>query len=212
MEQRAELRRAAIETVDRPVPAETVEGYEARIAQLEREVRRLQPYQQMAVIDHLTQIFNRRYFDSRLEEEVARMSRRGFPFCVALVDLDHFKRINDTRGHRIGDLVLREFAHFLKQNLRRIDVVCRIGGEEFAIIMPDTDITAGLVIMQRVLEKLLHHPFTIPNHPPIQISFSCGIVSNALSFKDHLAIVDEADQALYEAKRSGRSQIMARNC
>jgi two-component system cell cycle response regulator len=212
MDQGVALRRPTATPAERPAAAEAVEGYEKRIAQLEREVRRLRPYKQMAVIDHLTQIFNRRYFDSRLEEEVARMSRRGFPFCVALVDLDHFKRINDTHGHRVGDLVLREFAHFLTQNLRRIDVVCRIGGEEFAVIMPDTDITAGLVIMERILEKLLHHPFTIQNHPPIQISFSCGIVSNALSFKNHSAIVDEADQALYEAKRSGRSQIMARNC
>ncbi len=212
MEQGTALKKPANTAPERPAPADAVQGYKKRIADLEREVRQLRSYKQMAVIDHLTQIFNRRYFDTRLEEEVARMSRQGFPFCVALLDLDHFKHINDTHGHCIGDVVLREFARFLRQNLRRVDVVCRIGGEEFAIIMPDTDITAGLVIMQRILQKLVGHPFTIHGHPPIQISFSCGIVSNALSFKDHHAIVDEADQALYEAKRNGRSQIMARNC
>ncbi|MDX1763298.1 MAG: GGDEF domain-containing protein [bacterium] len=189
-----------------------VSHYEARIDQLEREVRTLKTYKKMAVIDHLTGIFNRRYFDTRLEEETARMSRRGLPFSVALVDLDHFKQINDTHGHGVGDMVLREFAHYLKNNLRRVDVVCRVGGEEFAVIMPETDITAGLVIMERILAKLLHHPFNIQQLPEIGVSFSCGLVSNCQSFMDTGEILDMADQALYEAKRSGRSRVMARCC
>ena len=189
-----------------------ISHYEARIDQLEREVRTLRTYKKMAVIDHLTGIFNRRYFDTRLEEETARMSRRGLPFSVALVDIDHFKQVNDTHGHGVGDLVLREFAHYLKNNLCRVDVVCRIGGEEFAVIMPETDITAGLVIMERILEKLLEHPFNIQQLPEIGVSFSCGLVSNCQSFMDTGEILDVADQALYEAKRSGRRQVMARCC
>jgi two-component system cell cycle response regulator len=189
-----------------------VKHYEARIDQLEREVRTLKTYKKMAVIDHLTNIFNRRYFDTRLEEETARMSRKGFPFSVALIDIDHFKKVNDTFGHQIGDLVLREFANYLKNNLRRVDVVCRIGGEEFAVIMPETDITAGLSIMERILEKLIQHPFTIQQISDIQLRFSCGIVSNSKSFLDTGQILDAADEALYEAKRNGRSQVMARSC
>ena len=189
-----------------------IDYYEKRIAHLEKQVRILKPYKQMAVIDHLTHIYNRRYFDTRLEEEIARMSRRGFPFCVAILDLDHFKKINDTYGHRIGDLVLKKFALFLKQNLRRVDVVCRIGGEEFAVIMPETDITAGLVIMERILEELLIQPFSIQNHNRIPVSFSCGLVSNCQSFMDTSQILEIADQTLYSAKRAGRSQVMARCC
>ncbi len=188
-----------------------IEYYEEKIARLEREVRRLRPYQKMAVIDHLTSIYNRRYFDTRLEEEIARMSRKGFPFCVCILDLDHFKTINDNYGHGMGDLVLREFAHLLKKNLRRLDVVCRIGGEEFAVIMPETDITAGLLILERILEKVTSQPFVIQKQS-IRISFSGGIVSNTQSFMDHHQILEVADQALYEAKRSGRNQIMARCC
>ncbi len=186
--------------------------YEEKIKRLEREVRALRPYKKMAVIDHLTHIFNRRYFDNRLEEEIARMSRQGFPFCVAIVDLDHFKRINDTHGHQVGDQVLRMFAKFLKKNLRRVDVVCRIGGEEFAVIMPDTDITAGLAIMERILQQLLLQPLSIPSHSSVDVSFSCGIVSNCQSFMKNGEILEVADQALYEAKRNGRSQVMARCC
>ncbi len=186
--------------------------YEEKIAKLEREVRALRPYKKMAVIDHLTHIFNRRYFDNRLEEEIARMSRQGFPFCVAMVDLDHFKKINDTHGHQIGDQVLRQFAQFLKKNLRRVDVVCRIGGEEFAVIMPDTDITAGLTIMERILQRLLRKPLPIPSQLPVAVSFSCGIVSNCQSFMQNGEILEVADQALYEAKRNGRKQVMARCC
>jgi len=186
--------------------------YEDKIARLEKEVRALRPYKKMAVIDHLTHIFNRRYFDSRLDEEIARMSRKGFPFCVAIVDLDHFKKINDIHGHQVGDQVLRKFAQFLKKNLRRVDVVCRIGGEEFAVIMPDTDITAGLVIMERILQRLLKQPLTIPSHSPVEVSFSCGIVSNGHSFMKNGEILEVADQALYEAKRTGRSRVMARCC
>lgn len=189
-----------------------ISRYEARIDQLEREIRTLRTYKKMAVIDHLTGIFNRRYFDTRLEEETARMSRRGHPFSVALVDIDHFKQINDAHGHGVGDMVLREFAHYLKNNLRRVDVVCRIGGEEFAVIMPETDITAGLAIMDRILEKLVKHPFNIQQLPEINVSFSCGLVSNCQSFMDTAEILDVADQALYEAKRSGRSQVRARCC
>ncbi len=186
--------------------------YKEKIARLEREVRALRPYKKMAVIDHLTHIFNRRYFDSRLEEEIARMSRKGFPFCVAIVDLDHFKKINDTHGHQVGDQVLRKFAQFLKKNLRRVDVVCRIGGEEFAVIMPDTDITAGLVIIERILQRLLQQSLPISSHSPVDVSFSCGIVSNCHSFMKNGEILEVADQALYEAKRNGRSQVMARCC
>ncbi len=189
-----------------------IDNYEKRIALLEKQVRHLKPYKKMAVIDHLTHIFNRRYFDTRLEEEIARMTRRGFPFCVAILDLDHFKRINDTYGHGIGDLILRDFANFLTTNLRRVDVVCRIGGEEFAVIMPETDITAGLAIMERILEELINHPFSVKQYNHIHISFSCGIVSNSQSLMGTSEVLEVADQALYEAKRGGRRQVMARCC
>ena len=107
--------------------------------------------------------------------------------------------------------MLQEFAGFLKKSVRRVDVVCRIGGEEFAVIMPETDITAGLAIMERILKRLLEHPLSIPNHNPISISFSCGIVSNSQSFTDVNKTLEIADQTLYEAKRSGRSMVMARS-
>ena len=184
--------------------------YEERIAALEAEVRALRPYKRMAVIDHLTGIFNRRYFDHRLGEETARMRRKGFPFCVALIDLDHFKRINDTHGHKTGDRVLVSFARFLQANLRRVDVICRIGGEEFGVIMPETHITAGLAIVERLLGRLLERPLPVEGGPAVAVSFSCGIVSNGHSLTDTDRLFEVADQALYAAKRSGRSRVMAR--
>src|SRR3954466_2137039 len=152
-----------------------LEELERRNQLLEAEVERLRVYKDYAYTDPLTEIPNRRFYYERLLQEIARARRGNHVLALALVDLDLFKAINDEVGHRGGDQVLKFFSQFLRVNLRQEDVVCRIGGDEFAIIMPDTTPEKASVFFDRVKHKLDQLELAIDGRRAITLSFSCGL-------------------------------------
>ncbi len=157
-----------------------------------------------ATIDDLTGLLNRRAFLSALEIEIARATRSGGHLAVALIDLDHFKRINDRFGHQSGDETLRKFADVTFQTVRTADVVGRIGGEEFAVLMPDTDQIQSGVAGERLREAIARRHFVLPSGALVPVTVSVGVAH----FKHGETIgqlLQRADEALYEAKDSGRN-------
>jgi len=162
------------------------------------------------VTDSLTGLHNRRYMSGQLAGMVRRASHGGGPVSALLVDIDHFKRINDNFGHAVGDEVLREFAIRLATNVRAIDLACRYGGEEFVVIMPDT----GLVEAERIAERLRNHvagsPFNVPGvDDELGVTISIGVASTLGATDTALDLLKRADDAVYEAKAAGRNLVVA---
>src|SRR5689334_17510403 len=150
---------------------------------------------------------NRRFYYERLLQEIARARRGNHALSLALVDLDLFKQINDEVGHRGGDQVLKFFSQFVRANLRQEDVLCRIGGDEFAIVLPDTTAEQANIVFERVRSKLDQIEISIDGRPRLSLSFSCGLAT----FKpDWLPedLIEEADHSLYSAKARGRSRVV----
>lgn len=194
--------------IQRSDPYIRVAELEQRNRALEAELEKLRVYKDFAYTDMLTEVPNRRFFQERLVQEVARARRRRLRLALALLDLDYFKDINDQIGHRAGDGVLKFFAQFLRVNLRQEDILCRIGGDEFATILPDTDANHAEVFLDRVRAKLDQIDLSLGGRTDIRVSFSCGIASFAPEYttEDFTA---QADHSLYTAKSRGRNQICA---
>lgn len=156
--------------------------------------------------DHLTHIPNRRYFFEVLDSNIAMASRYGHPLCLAVLDVDFFKNVNDTYGHTVGDKVLVSIASSLQSRLRRSDSLGRLGGEEFAVQLPMTTLHAGEVIVERLREHIASLEFPGLS-PPLTVSCSIGL---AVRSSDMTAetLYHEADGALYRAKAGGRNRIV----
>lgn len=164
---------------------------------------------EMAVTDALTGIHNRRYLDSHLRTLFDRAVTRRRPLSVMITDLDRFKAINDTYGHDGGDDVLRDFAQRLRKNIRGIDLVCRYGGEEFVVVMPDTDGQVAKKVAERIRAEIERVPFAVgKDGTTIGVTISVG-VSSIRPTDTVEALMKRADVALYEAKASGRNRVVA---
>jgi len=164
----------------------------------------------LSLTDELTELPNRRAFIQRLEEELQRARRYKSSFCVAMMDLDHFKRINDTYGHAAGDEILRKYANNILSILRRSDMVARYGGEEFAIIFPNASLEEAEQALDKVRARAVKTQIDFNNdiiHAP---GFSAGLVL-CDSTEDADALIKRADQMLYAAKEKGRNRIEAEN-
>lgn len=162
-----------------------------------------------AAHDALTGLFNRRYFERRLREESAHARRHLRPFSLVMVDLDHFKLVNDTYGHEDGDRVLRHMAEVIQMQLREDDVACRYGGEEFVLLLRATTGMAARIVANRLRANLANKPIPLgEKNEPKHITFSAGVAAaddrNGFNADD---IVQRADQALYRAKRAGRNRV-----
>lgn len=158
----------------------------------------------LAIIDSLTGAFNRRYFDMRINEEMNRSIRYSTIFSLSIIDLDHFKDINDTYGHQVGDIVLKELIVIIKENIRETDIVARYGGEEFVIIYPCTPRSGVLTQIERLRTVVEGHKFIDMDR---QVTISVGAADSA-GKSDAAMIVQEADSSLYLAKRNGRNQCV----
>jgi diguanylate cyclase (GGDEF)-like protein len=159
-----------------------------------------------AMHDGLTGLFNRRFLRESLPQMQASAARRNAPMCVIMLDLDHFKRVNDEFGHLIGDRTLCAVSDALRTNSRRSDVVARYGGEEFAILCPDTDCEAGLGVAERLRTAVAALDEDALGHPgPQTISLGVAAQSGHLELLPE-RLLDHADMAMYEAKRRGRNR------
>lgn len=156
--------------------------------------------------DTLTGLMVRRAFLQRFIQEIDRSRRTGKPLAVAILDLDHFKRVNDTYGHPVGDLVLKTFAEVLRRNLRSIDIAGRWGGEEFVVLLPETPIDQATLVLDRIRCAIAEERFSSPMDALI-VTMSAGLTLFDLVIDDPEEIIGMADKALYEAKESGRNRI-----
>ena len=164
---------------------------------------------QLALRDELTRLLNRREFQRILEEEWDRSMRFKRPFSLVMVDIDHFKRINDTHGHQTGDEVLRHVASLLAGQIRNVDRVARYGGEEFALIMVETDRATAIEGMKRLGVLLAETPCVVNDNLTVEVTLSAGIASSLEDAGSANDLVAAADKALYAAKKGGRNRIVS---
>jgi len=162
----------------------------------------------MAQTDSLTGLDNRRYLEERLEEAFGHSRRLKEPLAVVMCDLDRFKSVNDTYGHQVGDVVLKQFARILKQEAREIDRVGRYGGEEFMLLLPGTVLDAAVTFAERVRKAVEAHTFSFDGGT-LQRTMSCGVAAwPHPRIEDCDALVKAADDALYVAKETGRNRVI----
>jgi two-component system, cell cycle response regulator len=164
---------------------------------------------EMAITDVLTGLYNRRYMESHLVTLVEQATARGKPLTVLVVDIDYFKSINDTHGHDAGDDALREFAIRLRKSIRGIDLACRYGGEEFVVVMPETDMAVAAMVAERLRRRIATDPFPIQQGTrTIDVTISIGIAALGGADDSAANVLKRADQALYRAKRDGRNRVV----
>jgi len=163
-----------------------------------------------AITDALTGLHNRRYMETHLATLVEQAHARGKPLTVLVLDIDFFKAVNDTHGHDAGDDVLREFAVRLKKSIRGIDLACRLGGEEFVVVMPDTDMAVATMVAERLRRRIAAEPFPIhKGERKVEVTISIGLAAVAGPDDSAANVLKRADQALYRAKREGRNRVVA---
>ncbi|MBH1974857.1 MAG: GGDEF domain-containing protein [Rhodocyclales bacterium] len=181
-----------------------VHNAEQEIARLHKE---LSATSQLIRHDQLTGVLNRKGLDEALQKEINRQQRQGVPLSLALLDVDNFKSINDTRGHSVGDLALVHLVEVVQKTLRPQDVLARYGGEEFIVLLPGTGVEDAVAAMMRV-QRMLTREYFMDKDDKILITFSCGVVAvTDLEAADEL--IRRADSAMYLAKRSGKNRVVA---
>jgi len=179
--------------------------------QTTEDVSRLVKLEHENITDPLIGIYNRRYLDRRLEEETNRALRYKLPLSILMIDIDHFKRINDTHGHQIGDQALLYLGKLLTDEVRNLDVVARFGGEEFAIIAPETPTLTAVELAKRLHQHIGTHPLMITNNRgeklEIKMTVSIGVASLSYDNNNPQKLLKSADEALYQAKQNGRNRV-----
>ncbi|MBT2293555.1 diguanylate cyclase [Paenibacillus albidus] len=162
-------------------------------------------WQESIIVDELTGAFNRKHFNQTMKQLISDFKRTGRVFSLALMDLDHFKKVNDLYGHLVGDEVLQTFADIVRHSIRVEDTFCRFGGEEFALFLPNTDSASAMVVIERIQEAFAALPFRAKNER-FQVTFSGGITEVTEAEQQADKLVEQADQALYASKYAGRNQ------
>ena len=178
--------------------------------QLESRIReRTAVLHRMTIIDDLTGLVNRKEFLARADAELQRFLRYRHGFSLAILDIDHFKSVNDTYGHVAGDKVLQDFASLLTTSLRAQDVGGRIGGEEFAILLPETELSAALVALEKIRHLTACSRFILPDGRAISLNVSIGVTACRTDDRSIKRLLQRADELLYRAKRGGRNRVVA---
>ncbi len=205
LEQHLHLLIEGQQTLDRQLTELRQQLAQARLQnrQLDEELQRARS---LSLTDELTGLPNRRAFLQRLEGELARIQRHPVPLTLAVIDLDHFKQINDRYGHALGDEVLRTYAEHVFSGFRRQDYVARYGGEEFIVLLPNTDTEGAIRALEKIREVVKRHRLKAESETLPLPSFSAGVVSYREGEAPEI-FIERADRALYQAKESGRDRI-----
>lgn len=178
------------------------------VARVQSLILRTREYAKLGIFDGLTKLYNRRYFDQRLPEEVARAARYEKDLSLCMVDVDLFKRINDTYGHKPGDFVLRSVAGCIQQDLRVSDLSARYGGDEVVVIMPETSKSTAWKVFERIRLRVEEARFEYADGDPVlRVTLSGGVATCPEDATQGDALVECADKALYRAKKAGRNKI-----
>ncbi len=179
---------------------------------IERAITISENYMKLTYVDALTGVYNRRFFDEKLPIETNRARRYGHPLSMVMIDIDFFKKFNDTYGHRAGDFVLNSIGQFIKKALRTQDIVCRYGGEEFMVLMPMTRNEDAAMVMSRIRADLQDREFHSPyDNLDFNVRISVGISQFPIDGDTPDQVVRAADEALYEAKETGRNRVVVYN-
>jgi diguanylate cyclase (GGDEF)-like protein len=183
---------------------------------IETLIKEVQKYKELSLTDHLTGLFNKRYFHTRLVEEVTRAKRSSYEISLIFCDIDYFKRVNDRFGHHMGDEVLRKTAQILRggadelniiSRLRKSDIIARYGGEEFVIILPETGKQGAAIAAERLRQEVENYTFRLDGED-VHITMSFGVAELSPEDKDHTEIIKNADYAMYKAKNRGRNRVI----
>ncbi|MBN2096681.1 GGDEF domain-containing protein [Candidatus Peregrinibacteria bacterium] len=193
--------------------ATAIQEARARIfAEMEAEIekQRADKAEEGIITDHLTGIGNRGAYHQRIDFQISNAERYGRPFALIMADIDHFKRVNDTYGHAMGDKVLKEVARTLKNNLRAVDMVARYGGEEFVVILPDAEMREAGLVAEKLRKAIEEQVRIIHKGESLQINISAGFAEyNPVGLNTADRLQSAADKALYHAKVEGRNRVKA---
>lgn len=182
--------------------------FAAQAVEAVEKTNQLESLKKQAIFDQLTDIYNRHYVVKRMEEEIKRANRFNHPITVTFIDLDDFKKFNDSHGHLLGDKLLKDFTQLIRRELRKNDLLGRYGGEEFLLVTPETDKKGAQAIADKLLELTKKQPFLGRNGHISGVSFSAGISSYPEDGTTPGEIIDVADKAMYEAKKSGKKSVV----
>ena len=186
----------------------TIAGHAGQLFDRSRRLERTTQLEELSVTDPLTGLFNRRFLEKRLEEEINRSVRQHLAFTLMMIDLDHFKVYNDRCGHLAGDQALQKTAELLRGSAREMDIVTRFGGEEFCILLPGTSKKESILVAERIRRALENTPFPLEKELPLgRLTASIGVAAYPEDGRAAHDLLDAADVALYQAKGAGRNRI-----
>jgi diguanylate cyclase (GGDEF)-like protein len=191
------------------LPKADVERFVILSTQFALELKKVLLYEmveRMAITDSLTGLYVRRHFSERLEEELQRSARFGFRLAFLMLDIDDFKKTNDTYGHLVGDAVLKDMARLIKESVREIDIVARYGGEEISLMLPETSRASAMTVAERLRRKIEGYEFKAYDER-VRVTVSIGVSVYPDDAQDQRELVDKADEALYTAKNSGKNVV-----
>lgn len=191
------------------LPREDIDRFFIVAMQFALEIKKVLLYEtveKLAITDSLTGLYTRRYFSERLNEELQRSRRYKFKFAFLMLDIDDFKKCNDTYGHLVGDVVLKELAGIMRSSVREIDLVARYGGEEFAVILPETDTAGACLVAERIRSRTAGRVFKAYDET-LHVTISIGVATYPKDADKAKDLIDRADGALYAAKKSGKNLV-----
>ena len=181
------------------------------LAYCEKYLLKSKDYEQtykLAVTDGLTQLYNHRYFQEQMINQINNYKRYGAVFSLILIDIDFFKKFNDTYGHQSGDCVLKQVANILKKNSRTSDIACRYGGEEMSIILTNTNKNEAIITAEKICNAVRNNKFILANGEKVTVTISVGVATVGLNGEKPQELIEYSDKCLYKAKESGRNQVV----